>query len=294
MKKFFLCVLILVFLPAYSEVVKVEIAPNRVSSKIKQIHGPYLALNDSGITSNGFLLISIAGTSSKPSDFSVVHIEALKLGFHVLAIDYPNDVISTTCRDSKDLMCFDTFRKEIVTGETVSPLVNVDRANSLINRIETLIKYMSAHSDPANGWDQFVNAFGMINWKKIVVVGHSQGSGHAAYLGKIRPLHAVLMAAGPQDSFTDKKLAPWIEKRGETPPSNYYSLLHYQDFFGVDYQIEADLALTNQADIASIENEAPSNGARILVSNLPVSDAHMSVITSQFQNVWKYLLSLSE
>ena len=62
----------------------------------------------------------------------------------------------------------------------------------------------------------------------------------------------------------------------------------------MDYQIEADLALTNQADIASIENEAPSNGARILVSNLPVSDAHMSVITSQFQNVWKYLLSLSE
>ena len=119
------------------------------------------------------------------------------MGFHVISIDYPNNVVSTTCSNSTDSSCFDDFRQEINFGTPVSAVVQVDSANSIVNRLSKLLVYL-AKQDPAGGWAAFLKG-NQPRWDKIVIAGHSQGAGHAAYLGKCFKLAGVLMFSGPQD-----------------------------------------------------------------------------------------------
>lgn len=209
--------------------------------------------------SNGLMLISLGGTNSKPEDLREFDLEAVSLGYRVLALDYPNHVISTACRESKQPDAFDHFREEIVEGKPTSDLVKVDRVHSIEGRLDVALKQLQ--------WSQ--------DWSKIVVVGHSQGSGHAAYLGKVHPLRGVIMLAGPQDDA-----ARWLSRPGLTDPLAYVGLLHRQDFFGADRQAEA---------IRILRQDKAEEGA-LLISEEPVKDAHMSVIQPGFRKEWKQLL----
>ena len=209
--------------------------------------------------SNGLLLVSLGGTNSKPADLEAFDLEAVSLGYKVLALDYPNSVISTAARDSKQPDAFDHFREEIVEGKPTSDLVEVDRPHSIEGRLQSALSQLE--------WSQ--------DWSKTVVVGHSQGSGHAAYLGKVHSLRGVIMLAGPQDDG-----ARWLERPGQTEPSRYVALLHRNDFFDVNRQIRAVTTLRQgQVDSRSL-----------VISEEPVGDAHMSVIQPRFQEVWRSLL----
>lgn len=42
-----------------------------------------------------------------------------------------------------------------------------------------------------------------VDWSKIIISGHSQGSGHAAYIGMCRLVHRVVLFSGPQEGLTD-------------------------------------------------------------------------------------------
>lgn len=215
---------------------------------------------DHGRPGNGFLLVSLGGTGSRPEDLEAFDLQAAEMGYRVIALDYPNSVISTACRESKQPDAFDHFRAEIVQGKPESELVEVDRAHSIEGRLESVLGELSA-ADPS--WKAF-------DWSKTVVVGHSQGSGHAAYLGKLHPLQAVIMLAGPQDNG-----AGWLRQPGQTPGVNYLSFLHRQDVFGVNLQ------LGTIRDLGGFEP---------VVTDEAVPDAHMSVIDPRFRGVWSGLL----
>lgn len=76
--------------------------------------------------------------------------------------------------------------------------------NSLKQRLGDLFAYL--HTEyPTEGWNEFLMdplLFGGSNfprWDNIIVSGHSQGAGHAAYLAKTETLHGAVMISGPQD-----------------------------------------------------------------------------------------------
>lgn len=209
--------------------------------------------------SNGLVLVSLGGTNSRPADLEAFDLEAVEMGYKVLALDYPNSVISTACRDSKEPDAFDHFREEIVEGKAASQLVEVDRASSIEGRLQVALSELQ--------WPQ--------DWRKIVVVGHSQGSGHAAYLGKIHPLRGVIMLAGPQDEG-----ARWLSLPGQTDPLSYVGFLHEKDFFDAKRQTRAITTLRSG-------RLSPQS---LIISQEEVDDAHMSVIQPQFQPVWRQLL----
>ncbi len=209
--------------------------------------------------SNGLVLVSLGGTNSKPTDLEDFDRTAVELGYRVLALDYPNSVISTACRDSKQPDAFDHFREEIVEGKPTSDLVAVDRANSIEGRLEAALTQLQ--------WTQ--------DWSKIVVVGHSQGSGHAAYLGKLHPLRGVIMLAGPQDDG-----AGWLSRPGQTDPLNYVGFLHEKDFFDAKRQTQAVTTLRG----------GQASPTTLIITQEEVDDPHMAVIHPQFQSVWRQLL----
>ncbi len=262
--------------PVWAEVTSRKIDPAQTNSSIRCARGPHLALWDDGPPGNGLLLISLGGTGSRPIEMEAFDREAVALGYRALGIDYPNHVISTACLDSSQPNAFDRFRQEIVQGKAVSDLVKVDEVNSIESRIQYLLKTLA--SQPGQGWEAFFKD-GQPDWHKIVLVGHSQGSGHAAYLGKLHPLRGVIMLGGPQDCG-----AAWLSQPGRTRPDHYYSFLHRNDFFNCARQIEAGRSLMNNPE-AAISESGP-----IIVTTRDVADPHLSLIQPIFRQVWIDLL----
>lgn len=263
---------------------------------IQTINGPHLAYLDTSVDTTGYLLLSFAGTGSPAHQFNRIHRLAAELGFVGLALDYPNHVITTTCRnqvesDPTEPNCFDAFRAEIMTGQDLSKLVQVNPANSIESRIQDALQTLKQQHPER--WSRFINEDGTPYWQRIVVVGHSQGAGHAAYLAKRHPLHAVLMSAGPQDHRPRTGPAPWILSESETTPSRYFSFLHREDFFGSESQILLGRHLRKEpeAKIAVIKTKIDSDeNAPILVTKQKVNDAHNSMVTEDFDGVWQHLL----
>ncbi|MBX3166513.1 MAG: hypothetical protein KF760_03835 [Candidatus Eremiobacteraeota bacterium] len=225
---------------------------------VEQAVGPHQAYWDDE-KSNGLILVSLGGTNSRPTDLEAFNRQAVELGYKVLALAYPNTVISTACRDSKQPDAFDRFRESIVEGKPTSELVEVDRANSIEGRLQSALTQLQ--------WPQ--------DWSKMVVVGHSQGSGHAAYLGKLHRLRGVIMLAGPQDDG-----ARWLSRPGQTDPLNYVGFLHEKDFFEVKRQARAITTL----------RQGKLSPQSLIISRETVDDPHVSVIQPQFQEVWRQLL----
>lgn len=266
-----------------------EVAPSATAPGIYDITGNHIVLVPP--QSNGRLLLTISGTNSRAIEYKNVQEWGRDLGFTVLGIDYPNMVICTTCREASDLTCFDKYREEIMLGNPVSDIVNVNRANSILNRIQSLMKYL-VKTEGLEKWKAFLNPDQSINWNKVVVTGYSQGAGHAAYLGKIFALKGVVMVGGPHDSWK-KGSAPWLYRKGATPPEKYTSFLHEKDFFGSEYQAAAARALMNNNSIpmTKIHSEIEAGStAQIYVSDLPFHDPHISLALPVYKDVWDFLL----
>lgn len=251
-----------------------EVAPPLTAPGVVQARGAHRAFRTPA-PGNGYLLVSLGGTNSLPSDLDAFDRVAVNMGFQVLALDYPNSVISTAARTSSEPQAFRRFRQEVVTGAAQSDLVQIDRANSLEGRLAALLVYLGPT------WAEFLRD-GEPVWEKIVVVGHSQGSGHAAYLGKRHALRGVLLLAGPQDTLADGSPAEWLAASSSTDPDRYLALLHRDDFFHCEQQLRAVDALRGGS----------ARRDRVVVLDSAVKDAHMSVIESAAKDRWRELLAL--
>ena len=65
-------------------------------------------------------------------------------------------------------------------------------------------------------------------WRRTIVVGHSQGAGHALMISQNRSLAGALMIAGPADSLHGT-LAPWTQRSFQTPTQKRLLMVHKQD-----------------------------------------------------------------
>ncbi len=260
--------------PVTAEPRTIEVNPAVTGPNVVLARGPHRLTLDSEVAPNGLLLLSLGGTNSLPSDLGAIGEVAASLGYKVAALDYPNSVISTKAREDGSPDGFTQFREEIVLGSPVSSIVEVDQANSIENRLTLLLR--AAGSDYA----EFLDG-DKPRWSRIVALGHSQGAGHAAYLGKRRPLRAVVMLAGPQDT-SERGVSPWLSMPSETAPESFFALLHREDFFGCSKQLEAVSVLRGEPKKISTQN--------VVVLEIPAKDAHMSVIQPICREWWESIL----
>jgi pimeloyl-ACP methyl ester carboxylesterase len=263
-----------------------EIPVSATDSRIGEARGPHYAVVDNSVEPNGYLLLSLGGTNSLPSDFLPFDKVAAQEGFAALALDYPNTVITTSCKKSNQPDPCTLFREEINSGAQVSELVEVDQLNSIEHRLEAALRYQ-AEQNPERFGD-FVNQEGPV-WEKIVVVGHSQGAGHAGYLAKKHPLQAAILLAGPQDT-TDAGPASWLSAPSATEPSRYLAFLHQNDFFNSESQLAAVRTLRESPGEPGLIIGDEGTDSPVVISRAEVRDGHMSVITPQFSEVWQGLL----
>ena len=182
---------------------------------------PNYALEPPG-TPRGSLVILLNGSGGSPAQMTIdparsVFTAALESGNHVLAVAYRSDVAIAQMCDSSRPDCYGASRNTLLTGVFApgadGSLADIRADEGIIARIDQALRHLVA-ARPQAGWDAFVgiptaaNPADRIAWPRTIVAGHSQGGGHAAYLGKLFPLTRVVQFASTCDAPAGVP-APW-------------------------------------------------------------------------------------
>jgi hypothetical protein len=245
------------------------------------------------------LVLFLGGSFSSPDDYSLFCQYPATLGFDVISLKYLNDIAAFPSGTSADSLSFNKYRQELCFGTPVSPLVVVDTLNSIYTRTLKLVQYL-ALTYPLQNWGQYLATPTTLDWSKIVVSGHSQGSGHACYLGKYFPVERVIMFSGPNDYSTFyNRPANWLRQSGTTPTIKHFSFLHIQDeIVPFDFQFNNinALGMLQSDDTTLVDGLSnPFLNSHCLYTNIPAFSFHSSTIGGNptLPSVWNYMLTSS-
>jgi len=168
------------------------------------------------------LVVLLNGSGSSPSQLTFdptrnLFASALESGNHVLAVAYRSDVaVAQMCGSSRP-DCYGASRSTLLTGVFApgadSSLADIRQDEGILARIDQALRTLVAVR-PQAGWDAFIASAtaaapaDRIAWQRIIASGHSQGGGHAAYLGKLFPLIRVVQLSATCDAPAGIP-APW-------------------------------------------------------------------------------------
>jgi hypothetical protein len=216
--------------PAVAVSTEREISPAVTDAAININLSAHIAINpDPEVPAKGRLFVMLPGTTGIPRFYRQILRTGAPRGYHTIGLTYPNDTtIGGLCAGSTVADCAGLARNEVITGADTSPVVNINRANSITGRLISLLTYLNT-TYPNEGWGQYVVG-GQPNWTAITVAGHSQGSGHAAYLAKQQNLDRMIMFSGPSDTgIAAGSQAPWLSLPNVTPASRQFGFTHTAD-----------------------------------------------------------------
>ena len=244
------------------------------------------------------LLLFIGGSFSTPENYSIICDYSATIGLDVISLSYPNNIPAATLGSSSDQFVFDNYRDEICFGNPVSDAVDVNALNSIQTRAIKLLEYLHLEY-PEQNWNQYLTASNTLRWNKIIVSGHSQGSGHACYLGKKNLVDRVVMFSGPNDYSTFyNEPANWISEIGDTPLDKQFSLLHTQDQiveFSNQVEILRSLGLLSSTETPILADDliTPYSNSNTLSLNISAISNHNSPIgnNSILPEIWKYFFT---
>ncbi|TGK23024.1 BPSS1187 family protein [Leptospira stimsonii] len=214
----------------FSGLTRIFVLPSYGASCILRYNDPHLMYLPSGAAKN-ILAVFLPGSGGTPIGVSKILEEGALRGYHSIGLMYPNaDPINVICNTvpNNSASCFGNAREEILTGVDKTSAVSVDFTNSIDGRLLKLLQYLVVKR-PNDGWDQFLIG-GAVNWNKVFLGGHSQGSGHAAFQGKIKSLGRVSIYSGVSDyHMASASNASWMNASGLTSANSYFGLVHVGD-----------------------------------------------------------------
>lgn len=181
------------------------------------------------VTPKNRLLVFLPGTTAVPRYYRAILQVAADAGYHAIGLTYPNPVtVASLCGNNADANCIGNGRFEILDGTDRTPALNITRANSIENRLIKLLAFLQ-NQFPAENWGQFAPG-GNINWGAISVAGHSQGGGHAAFIGKVRGVLRAASFSAPSDfNVGTNSLPNWLSQTPVTPANSFYGFTSIND-----------------------------------------------------------------
>jgi hypothetical protein len=209
------------------------IQPELTDPNINTYLHPHIAYRNLEVPGKDKLFVFLPGTEAKPSGVKQLLKVVADTGTSIIGLSYPNEPsVRDLCRNDSE--CYGKVREEVIYGADTSPLVNINRANSIMNRLIKLLQYLDRQS-PEEGWGEFLMEGNQVNWAKIIIAGHSQGGGHAAFIAKNHLVSRVVTLAAPFDSPNEPedphiKPASWLLEPHVTPGNRYYGFGHVEDF----------------------------------------------------------------
>ncbi len=287
------------------------VAPQTTDSQIdRNLQNHYGAINRSWAVENKLFLF-FPGTGAVPFNYLEINNTAADSGFHTIALNYPNDEpVNSLCGGNANLDCYANIRLEIKDGVDRSNLVNVNRSNSIENRLIKLLIYLR-NQRPTENWGQFLIDDSTINWTKIVVAGHSQGGGHAGIIGRFHPVVRVIKLAAHDFNFLANAPANWISRPETTPnastPDKFWGFSHQRDemvnFVILSTRVWTAYGMPQFGQVLNVDNALPPyNNTHSLTSNIECEVFHGCVAgdvrlvrdpngVPVFKPVWQYMMS---
>ena len=252
------------------------------------------------VSQNNKLFLFLGGTGTNTTSYNALINKAADIGYDVINLSYYNSTAAASLSGNSDSLVFNKFRQELCFGTTVSGDISIDTLHSIYQRTVNLLNYLSVNY-PAHNWSQYLNSPTTLNWDKIAVGGHSQGSGHAAYLAKYYNVNRVLMFSGPNDYHNIYlRSANWLRTPGVTPYYKHYSYLSLNDET-VDYAKQLEniigLGMFQGDDSTYIDNlNTPYGFSRCLYTTQPptfviINHNVTTKNTTINQDVWYYMLT---
>jgi polyhydroxybutyrate depolymerase len=257
-------------------------------------------------SNSGVLYVHLPGSGGLPEDYQILNKHAATLGYHVINLAYPNwPAVRTLIMDESDVDLPEKIRRERLYGENQTILIQVNKNNSIENRIIKLLEY-NHFRHPEEHWDQFLTANNGLYWYKIVVGGHSQGAGHAAYLAKQHPLQGIIMFAGPGDYVKDVGSAPWIFQENMISAEQMYAFTHrFDPVSRIFFTHQEILGLDAYGSIQRIDKKSIDELSGHMLSSwlldIPEKNYHGSVAVDDFlptndalsyyYTAWTYMFS---
>jgi len=253
----------------------------------------------------------MVGTFDSPNSTKLFPSLAANHGFKAISLKYPNLIsASQLCRDSGDVDCYTKFHEELIYGTDDLEGLDVNASESIYNRILKLLIFLDGEF-PSEGWDVFLTSDLDVAWNNIVLSGHSQGGGHAAYLGKNHQVDRVITFASPNEfSGFFQAPAPWLSDEGETTDDRFYAFANIFDDV-VEYEEQYlcwdALNMTSYGDTLNVDQAmCPFNNTHLLftsqTSEQDLKPNHSLMIIDDFtpiengkpvfESVWEYLLDV--
>jgi hypothetical protein len=277
--------------------ISILIQPNQTDTNYSSTQESHYVVRNTKTHLNKLLLF-IGGSYSIPKDYNYICDHGATIGLDVISLSYPNDVAAFSMSNSTDINGFNDFRDEICFGNQISSVVDVNVLNCITTRATKLLIYLK-NNYPNENWGQYLTASNTILWNKVIVSGHSQGSGHACYIAKRFLTDRVVMFSGPNDYSTYfNNPANWLSQTGLTPISKHYSLLHTQDeIVPFNYQVTNMRSLgllTATENPLLVDNlTAPYSNAHSMSLNISALSFHNSTVgqNSKLPNIWTYMFT---
>jgi hypothetical protein len=180
------------------------------------------------------LLVILGGSDGNARGISTdLNAVATQQGYYVIGLTYP----AANANSCDDVDCFGDALREVVTGEedpdSDKTTVGDHPQDSIDNRLLRVLQW--AHAEyPDDGWDRYLIDYTAVDWTKVRLAGHSNGSSHSSFIGSLsrfRDISRVALFAGPDDGVgeTDESTfdpATYIETTEVETASRYYGLVH--------------------------------------------------------------------
>lgn len=217
-------------LPAQSTLVTYRVRPSETDPSITRYDSPHYIVFDSTRPHTANLLLFLSGTGGNPAGASDFLVVAAGQGYRVISLAYNDEpAIIQVCPRDPDPRCSGRAREKRIFGDDVTSRIDDTPAESIVNRLVKLLIKLD-HDHPSDGWGQYL-AGDAPNWERIVVSGHSQGAGMAAYIAQRKVVARVVLFSSPWDYYgRDREIAPWVrDGNGVTPRDRWFGAYHERE-----------------------------------------------------------------
>jgi len=277
----------------------------RLTFRLPELHGEEYTPNARNIAlrtdAHGPLLLFLPATRAVPRDYRAFLDAAQSVGYHVLALDYWNlgRSVARTC--GADPHCYGNVQANRFDGSHATRYSAIAESDSILSRLTHALQLLNQR-DPRGGWNAYLTA-DHVNWNRVVLAGHSQGGGEAAYIAHVHRVRGVLLFASPVAS-DGTVVASWLTRAGRTPSSRYYGFDASGDMYFSRIQGSwAALKVGGTASAVRVTTGVPIGGAHRLVTELPLGtpgEAHSRMISDGgprsasglpvFRPIWLWML----
>jgi hypothetical protein len=228
-------------------------------------------------------------------------------GLHVIRVHYANGWFAQFGKEPPpaDDKFLGKIRLEAATGEDFSEVVNIPKADGMMERALQFVKWL-AKENPPGRWEYFLtDDRSGLRWDRVIISGSSHGSTTAARFAKHQRVDRVVMFCGPRDQYET-----WQALPSATPTNRFFAFSHVLDdgWKGDHYCRSWELlGLQQFGPIVNVDKAAPPYGnTRRLITDADVKNdsrrAHSSVVpggsavkdaNGKFihEEVWRYLFT---